>query len=261
MPKISIMTLDKAPVVTAPENCCGVAKVMGYFDGENPLHLHLHEIALGETLRIERSGIDRLAYVWKGGVEAGGYALAKGSSMIVEHGQTLDIKGAKESSVVLTFAAAQAPTRPRDGGHVHLLPSERVPRIASLGGPGGVGGGMHADSACPTCEIWLHENHFPAGLEFEDGERGVHSHTEDEIIFVIDGEIRLGTKLYGPGTALAIAADTLYSFTPGPEGLSFINFRAGTPGDIQFRNGTSMSETGYWRERVPRPQYLAPAMG
>ena len=93
-------------------------------------------------------------------------------------------------------------------------------------------------------------------LSAEEQARGVHSHSEDEIIFVTDGQIRLGTKLYGPGTALAIAADTLYSFTAGPEGLSFINFRSGTPGDIQFANGSSISETGYWRERLPRPEYV-----
>jgi hypothetical protein len=119
---------------------------------------------------------------------------------------------------------------------------------------------MHADSGCPTCEVWLHENHFPGGRSPlpEEEKRGIHSHSEDEIIFVIDGAIRLGNKLYGPGTAVAIAADTLYSFTTGPEGLSFINFRAGTPGDIQFANGVAISETGYWKEKQLTPRYEAP---
>jgi hypothetical protein len=120
---------------------------------------------------------------------------------------------------------------------------------------------MHADADCEGCAVWLHENHFPGspGLPPEEQQRGVHSHSEDEIIFVIAGDIRLGTRLYGPGTALAIAADTLYSFTPGPKGLSFINFRAGRPGDIQFANGMRIDEPGYWRERLPRPEYLEPA--
>jgi hypothetical protein len=124
-----------------------------------------------------------------------------------------------------------------------------------------VGGGIHADSGCKTCEVWLHENHFPGDrpqLTPEEEKRGVHSHSEDEIIFVTDGQIRLGTRLYGPGTAVAIAADTLYSFAVGPEGLSFINFRAAMPSDIKFANGMSMSETGYWQERLPRPEYVAP---
>jgi hypothetical protein len=120
---------------------------------------------------------------------------------------------------------------------------------------------MHADSGCPTCEVWLHENHFPGRttpMTPEEEKRGVHSHSEDEIIFVVDGEIKLGNRLYGPGTAVAIAADTLYSFTTGPEGLSFINFRAGTPGDIRFANGTAISETGYWKDKQLKPEYVAP---
>ena len=32
--------------------------------------------------------------------------------------------------------------------------------------------------------------------------------------------------------------------------------QAGTPSDIRFANGHSMSETGYWAERVARPVYL-----
>jgi hypothetical protein len=133
-----------------------------------------------------------------------------------------------------------------------------VPRYGS---DEGHQGGLHADSDCPSCSVWLHENHFPPAepLTEEQQKGGVHSHSEDEIIFVVDGEMRLGNKPAGPGTALAISADTLYSFSPGPNGLSFINFRAGRPSEIKFANGHSMSETGYWREKVSRPDYLEAA--
>jgi hypothetical protein len=262
MPKISVMTLEKAHSVASPEGFSGSGKAWAYYDGaDSPLHLHLHEIAPGQVLRIEQSDADRLAYVWHGAVEAGGAVLPQGSSLIVEHGRSLEITGGDVPSQVLTFAAAHAPATPRAGGHVHLLPADRIARAAPDALSSGVSGGMHFAADCPTCEIWLHENRFPGspGLPPEEQAKGVHSHTEDEIIFVIDGEIRLGTKLYPPGTALAIAADTLYSFTPGPDGLAFINFRAGMPGDIHFANGMSMSETGYWKERVTRPDYLEPA--
>jgi hypothetical protein len=130
-----------------------------------------------------------------------------------------------------------------------------------MGGGSNVGGGMHADSACPTCELWLHENHFPpmAPLSPEAQAKGVHCHSEDEIIFVTSGQIRLGNRLFDAGTAVAIAADTLYSLSAGPDGMSFINFRAATPGDIRFSSGMAMSETQYWQDRLPRPGYLAPA--
>ena len=266
MPKVSVVTIDKTHAVNAPVGYSGLADALAYYDDEkSPLHLHLHRIAPGETLRIGPMETDCVAYVWHGAVTAGGWPMGKGSSLIVEHGETLEVEGGNEPAEVLAFHAAAAPAHPRAGGHVHLLPTERVPRKQDLGGsPMAVGGGMHADSGCPTCEVWLHENHFPGGrrqLTPEEEKRGVHSHSEDEIIFVIDGEIRLGNKLYGPGTAVAIAADTLYSFTTGPGGLSFINFRAGTPGDIQFANGMAISETGYWAERQMKPSYVSPRYG
>jgi len=258
MARISVMTLDKARPVPAAEGCADTGRVLAYYDGvRDPLHLFLHEVGRGGSLRIGPSGIDRLAYVWQGAVDSGGCRLEAGSSLVVEHGRELELTGAAEASRVLTFAAAQPPAQSRGGGHVHLLPAERVSRNGDLGATG-VGGGMHFASDCPTCEIWLHENHFPGSgpMAPEEQARGVHSHSEDEIIFVTAGRIRLGTKLYGPGTSLAIAADTLYSFSPGPEGLSFVNFRAGTPGDIRFASGTTISETGYWKERVARPDYV-----
>jgi hypothetical protein len=263
MPKVSVVTLDKAHKVSEPSGYAGHAEALAYYDDErSPLHLHLHRIAPGESLRIGPMPTDCVAYVWHGVLEAGGWAMAKGSSLIVEHGETLAVTGGDEPAELLTFHAAQSPAEGlRAGGHVHLLPTERVPRLADLGSGSAVGGGMHADSGCPTCEVWLHENHFPGGMPAptpEQAKLGIHSHSEDEIIFVVDGGIRLGNKLYGPGTAVAIAADTLYSFTTGPEGLSFINFRAGTPGDIQFANGTAISETGYWKDKQLKPEYVAP---
>jgi hypothetical protein len=261
MAKVSVVTMEKAVPIFPPIGYGDKAGTAAYIHGEkDPLHLYLHILKPGDCLDIGPREIDTLVYVWKGQVEAGGRKLAAGSSLIIEHGESIAMSVGGGKALLLSFNAAAAPAEPRAGGHVHLLPTENVPRSDNLG-DSGVGGGMHFDSSLPTCEIWLHENHFKPGEapSPEDAERGVHCHSEDEIIFVTDGQIRLGNKLHGPGTALAIAADTMYSFTPGPEGLSFINFRAGTPGDIRFANGMSISETGYWQEKLAeRPKYLEP---
>lgn len=263
MPKVSVVTLEKAHKVGAVPGCTGFPDALAYFtDEKSPLHLHLHRVAAGEALRIGPMATDCVAYVWRGALAAGGWRLEQGSSIVVEHGQAIEVEGGEAPAELLTFHAASPAGQARAGGHVHLLPRERVARNDDLGGgPLPVGGGMHADSSCPTCEVWLHENHFPGGsppATREEERRGVHSHSEDEIIFVTDGEIRLGTRLYGPGTAIAIAADTLYSFTTGPNGLSFVNFRAATPGDIRFANGMAISETGYWRDKGLKPNYVSP---
>jgi quercetin dioxygenase-like cupin family protein len=60
-----------------------------------------------------------------------------------------------------------------------------------------------------------------------------HAHSAAEIIYVTQGELRLGARVAGPGTAIYVEADTLYGFKVGPEGATFLNFRG-----------------------VPRPAYL-----
>ncbi len=265
MAKVSVMTREKARGGVAPAGFAGSATAEAYFAGaKDPIHLHLCRLAPGAALAIGPAATDCALFVWQGEVRAGGAALPAGSSAIVEHGAALAVTGGGAGeALVLCFAAAAPPARPRAGGQVHLLPAGRVPRMlaeAGASGASGVSGGLHADSGCETCAVWLHENHFPGGIGQtpEQAQRGVHSHSEDEIIFVTAGAMRLGARLVGPGTALAIAADTLYGFSAGPEGLSFVNFRAAMPGDIRFAHGAAISETGYWRERVGRPDYLVP---
>ena len=258
MAKVSIIPFEKARQAPPPPTFSGSEEARTYFDGNSPLHLHLLNIDRGRTLRVGDSAIDRVIYIWRGAVTALGHVLKQGSSIIVEHGRTLAIQAEDERSVALAFAAANASQQSRQGGRIHLLPEQRIPRTKDEGQVSGVSGGMHADAECPSCEVWLHENSFPGQLTVapEEQARGVHSHTQDEIIFVTDGEIRLGTSVYGPGTALAIAANTFYGFTAGPAGLRFVNFRTRAPGDIRFANGGSMSETAYWRERLSRPEYV-----
>ena len=111
---------------------------------------------------------------------------------------------------------------------------------------------LHADSHCPTCRLWLHENDYPdANVETE-----VHSHSEDEVIFVRAGSVRLGNRVHGPGTALAIAANTKYGFFSGHDGLSLVNFRGASPTYTSADGTVVMDEAELWRARVKQPEYL-----
>jgi len=221
-------------------------------DARAPIHLHVHRLKDGVVLRLEPTSGDCTGFVWKGALRAGQTALAAGSSLIVERGAVLEVAGCGNETLLLTFTAKPSADELRRGGHVHLLPVESVPRY----GDGRVGGGLHADAMCATCSVWLHENRLAAPAQlpsYVERAAGVHSHTEDEVIFVTDGQIRLGNRLYGPGVAIAIPADTLYGFIPGPDGLKFVNFRAGAPGDISFADGRTMNEMGYWRGQLDAP--------
>lgn len=259
MVKVLAVEPHRAVECELPQGMRGQGRAFACVTRERfPLEMHRIEMAAGQRLVVGPHEADTVLYVWKGGVGGGMCSLPEGSSTVVERGASLEVVASMDGAEVLAFAGASAGRG--EGGHVHLLPKSRVPAVDDMGGKNGTRGAIHADSDCPTCEVWLHENHFKGTQppRPQEAARGVHSHSEDEIIVVLAGSMRLGNKLVGPGTALAIAADTLYSFTPGPDGLSFINFRSHRPGDIRFVNGPSMSETGLWRDLLPRPEYLEP---
>ena len=255
MAKVAIAILDKALPVTAP-NGTGERETRALFNGaSDPIHLHIHRLGAGATLNINGDPTDVSLFVWEGSVEAGGATLAARSSAVVEYGASLSVKAGGEGAVLLAFNLRDRDAHERAGHHVHILPNEIVPRTESLGGKEGIGGALHADSQCPTCKVWLHENSYAMA----DKETAVHSHSEDEVIFVRAGSVRLGNRLYGPGTALAIAANTKYGFFSGPDGLGFVNFRGTSPTFTSGDGKTVLDEAELWRNMLGAPKYLEPA--
>ncbi|MGE3690784.1 MAG: cupin domain-containing protein [Novosphingobium sp.] len=63
-------------------------------------------------------------------------------------------------------------------------------------------------------------------LRYEaDAEIRIHSHDEDEIIYVLSGEMRIGNRKLGPGATLTVPGGVFYGFRAGPKGLTILNFR------------------------------------
>jgi hypothetical protein len=181
-----------------------------------------------------------------------GVRLAERSSLIVERGASADISAVDDAATLLFFTPKKQRTGEPTAPRLLLLPSERVPSNRDLGGQGLAGGALHADASPQSCHLWLHENDFYVG----GNPVAVHSHSEDEIIFVRGGELRVGNRAYGPGAALAIAANTKYGFHVGPAGLSFVNFRASAPTYKSSDGAHSMDEAEFWRSQTGRPEYL-----
>ena len=253
MSRVSIATSESAPVVQTRLGFSGEVETRAIFSDERqPIHLSLYRLGAGATVDIDARPADVAVFVWKGSVEAGGAHLESGSSVVVEYGASITLAAREESASLLAFNQRQRGPGDRPGMHVHLLPNECVPRSAKLGGTEGISGAIHADSQCPTCMVWMHEN----GYDLADKETTVHSHSEDEVIFVTAGSMRLGKRLYGPGTALAIAANTKYGFFSGSGGLSFVNFRGSSPTYTSGDGSVVMDEAELWRSLLGRPKYL-----
>jgi quercetin dioxygenase-like cupin family protein len=74
-------------------------------------------------------------------------------------------------------------------------------------------------------------------VEFQpDAAVQTHAHSASEIIYVTRGELLLGARRCGPGSAIYIDANTLYGFRTGPEGATFLNFRGDPRPDYLFKD-------------------------
>ncbi len=137
---------------------------------------------------------------------------------------------------VATSVRAVADTRVAHFGPVDRHPPIRGP----LGPPRELGRGVHSftadegealrtgyvtfftDGTCPTCRAAL----FLVDRRHLGEPNGVasHIHSEDEILYVIDGSMRVGREVVRAGACVAVPSDLRYSFrTDGP--LRFLNYR------------------------------------
>ncbi|WP_420640109.1 hypothetical protein [Candidatus Poriferisocius sp.] len=124
---------------------------------------------------------------------------------------------------------------------VHVGPTDPTPPTGGLRGPARardrsvrvVGpGGMWAtvndhqrtrffsDASDPTNRLWL-----LATERFGRFESSAHSHSQDELIHVLRGEIRIGRRRVGVGDTLWVASDRRYRLVSGEEGMCFLNYR------------------------------------
>jgi hypothetical protein len=255
MSKISIATIDRLKPgnpAAAGESVAGGVRTEEIFGAASaPLHARYHHMPAGSTVTWTASANGHLAYVWQGAVTVGATRLDAGSMFIVEHRASAWARSDEDEAVLLVFnRPADAPVPALPGGHVHILPANRVPRVQRLSDRANVGAAIFADSACPGCELWLHESSFHDAYS----DVAPHWHNEDEIIVVTGGTIQLGQRSYGPGTAIAVAKDVIYGFRTGAEGVHFINFRPSHP---TYRTAdVVIDEQALYRDKLGRPPYL-----
>jgi quercetin dioxygenase-like cupin family protein len=189
---------------------------------------------------------DEGLHVLSGELEVEGKACPAGGAIVIESG-------------VRATVAARSATR-----FVHCSPRDlHAPTDGLYGPPAPDGHGVHVlgpagwfasgkregvtatwfcDSTCPTCRISFfvvaHGPGFAGNL---------HTHSQDEIIYVLEGDVALGPRRYGPGTAFNIPGNVAYR-TSYPDGSTFLNFRRDVSEQRTGRGGVPVLEGALARD-------------
>ncbi len=61
-----------------------------------------------------------------------------------------------------------------------------------------------------------------------------HSHSTDCLYYVVEGELRMGRRVLGPGDGFFVPADHPYAYRAGPRGVKLLEFRNATRFDTTF---------------------------
>lgn len=206
--------------------------------------------ALGDGATIRWSGerSDDVVYVIDGVVEVGGRRCEAGGAVIVERAADVELV-ARGDCVIAHFGSLDAEP-PTDGPLGGPAPDATSVHIYGPGGAflSGDRENVHAvwfaDGTCGTCRVQLLEVSAPPN----DEPRGKpHTHSADEIIYLLDGSVRMGSYAFGPGSALSIPANVRYSLVGGREGHRFINFRRDVSWQVYGRGGEPLLETAIAR--------------
>ncbi|MEX0666389.1 MAG: DUF222 domain-containing protein [Acidimicrobiia bacterium] len=197
--------------------------------------LYVSELEPGASLEWGREHGDEAVYVISGalGVDAGKIDSAgaqdgkpendverdascpAGGALIVESGVAGRVV-ASGFTKVAHFGSAN-PSAALRGATVHVI----GPRGRYESPPDKPFFRFFADSTCETCDAFLLFSQRDDGWSVTP-----HSHSADELIYVLSGGVRTGNQVNSTGTCLAFPANVKYALAAEPSGFETINFRA-----------------------------------
>jgi hypothetical protein len=180
------------------------------------------ELEDGVSLQLPEVHGDEAVYVGAGALRVDGVTCPRGGAAVIEAGAAPEIVAVGPTRVVHVGprdplpAAFGTGTAPPAGTEVHVV----GPRGTYAAVEPGRDTHYYADSTCPTCSLTL--LYTSRSVPYVSD---THSHSTDELIHVLWGELRLGSQVVRPGDTLAIDADRRYGFRSGPDGFGFLNYR------------------------------------
>ncbi len=181
------------------------------------------ELAAGAEMRWGNEHGDEAVYVRSGSLAIDGRTCPADGAVIVEAGVTACATAASDTSIVHV-----GPTDPVPPSSGLRGPADTAGRGVRVVGPGGLWATVNdtqrtrffSDASAHTNRVWLLSTDRPQRFE-----SSAHSHSQDELIHVLRGEIRVGRRVIGVGDTLWVAADRHYKLYSGDEGVHFINYR------------------------------------
>ncbi len=193
---------------------------------DRPLWLWMHEMDAGSEIQFQQPPVGHVLYVWKGSISVNQKSLEEQSAVCVEHQGAARILAGNSGATVLHYHSQKPhPTQgSRAGGQVHIVGKDGIHKVTD-DSYYDTTTTVWMDSACPTCHLWFHQSQYETAYPQSHS----HYHSEDEIIFVVQGGLVFGRRILKPGTALGIDAGTVYGFGVDQGGLAFINFRPVEP--------------------------------
>lgn len=249
MAKFTTIALDEAeaaPTYQAPRRATGVVRSRRLAPDGYSLWLCDTELADGGTITWDEAHGDDAVYVLEGELEIDGRRCPADGAVIVESGVAA-IAGAVGPTRVAHFGCTDddPPTggllgAAAPGGHgVHVYgPGGRF----LSGRREGVHAVWYADSTCDTCRAQLLKV-----TSHPHDRNTAHHHSQDEIIYVIAGAMRLGAYEMTAGTALSIPANARYAPKAAEGGHVFLNFRRDVSEQVYDRAEPAQLETALSR--------------
>lgn len=197
------------------------------------------EAGEGSEVRLPPQHGDEAVYVRSGAVRVGGRVCPAGGTVVLES-QCHDVVEVVEAADLLHMGPHD-PAVPADGLNGPIAGSASSSHVVGPRGwyaavSPGRDSRYYADSTCPTCRLTLLYTSRTA--EYISP---THSHSVDELIHVLWGELHLGNHVLGPGDTLAVEADRRYGFR-APGGFGFLNYRRDASEQTIERGSTPIME-------------------
>ena len=234
MAKLTLMPLAEL----AAEPVAGGASRKFCPDGYS-LWIEVLDLAPGAGLTWAPADSDEAVYVAAGETDvaqakSGGRQVCRcptGGAVIVEQGASAELSSVGTSQVVRFGSTHPVGV---NGGGVHVFGSRGW---GFSGDPAGTHATWFADSTWESTPLTL------LRVERDSPRQGpAHHHSQDEIIYLLDGSITLGALEAAPGAILCIPADVRYRITAGPTGYRFLNYRSGPAAQVYERYSAPLLE-------------------